>query len=342
MIYWVHEGRDCSAIKRTVIVLSHLQEDEGDEKDFAILQKVSQGYTVMNSSAKIGVVTVTYNSGRVIDQFLNSLSSQTYKNFLVYAVDSGSQDNTIELLEAWADKRLRVIPNAANIGIAEGDNQGTRAALADGCDSVLLLNNDVEFEPDTFALLVDELNAFDCHLLSPKILYDDRVRIWSAGGTFNVLKGYFGSPAGQGERDRGQYDSPVQIQYAPACCLLVRRVVFDEIGMMDAKFFVYHEDSDFLFRAWKAGLTMFYTPRARIFHKASALTGGVASPFSVRYGTRGHVYFMLKNLGAIRCIFYLPALQLRMLIKMLCRSITWNEFVIRQRAFIEGIAVWMS
>jgi hypothetical protein len=111
---------------------------------------------------------------------------------------------------------------------------------------------------------------------------------------------------------------------------------------MDAKYFVYHEDADFLFRAWRAGLTMCYTPRARIFHKVSALTGGSTSPFTVRYNARGHVYFMLKNLGVIRCLFYLPALQLRMMMKVLFRTISWNEFLIRQRAFFEGIAVWLS
>jgi len=296
----------------------------------------------MNRSARIGVVTVTYNSERVLDQFLHSLELQTYGNFLVYAVDSGSTDGTIARLKAWTDKRLQVIPNSENIGIAEGDNQGIRAAFADDCEYVLLLNNDVWFEPDTFAILAEDIESLDCDLLAPKILFEDRIRIWSAGGTFNVLKGYFGSPAGYGEIDIAQYDRPKRVQYAPGCCLLARRSVFNAIGAMDPKYFVYHEDSDFLFRAWKAGMTLFYTPRARIFHKASALTGGITSQFSVRYGTRGHVYFMLKNLGVVRCLYYLPALQLRMLLKVLVRSIGWREFTIRQRAFIEGITVWAS
>jgi GT2 family glycosyltransferase len=296
----------------------------------------------MNNSDKIGVVTVTYNSGSVLEQFLHSVAAQTYGNFLLYAVDNASQDTTLTQLEASNDARLRVIPNSVNVGVAEGNNQGTRAALADGCDYVLYLNNDVEFEPETFAFLVAEINALSGDLLAPKILFDDRVHIWSAGGTFNPLKGYFGFPTGQGEIDHGQYETPMRIKNAPTCCLLVRRAVFDAIGMMDAKYFVYHDDSDFLLRAWRAGLTMFYTPRARIYHKASVLTGGSASPFSLRYSTRGHVYFMLKNLGVMRCLFYLPALQLRMVMKVLFRSISWGEFLIRQRAFFEGIAVWAS
>jgi len=112
--------------------------------------------------------------------------------------------------------------------------------------------------------------------------------------------------------------------------------------MIDAKYFVYHEDADFLFRAWRAGLSMFYTPRARIFHKVSSLTGGSKSPFTIRYNARGHVYFMLKNLGLVRCLFFLPALQLWMAMKLLLRTIGWDEFLIRERAFFEGIGVWLS
>jgi len=296
----------------------------------------------MNNPGKIGIVTVTYNSGKVLDQFLQSLASQTHANFAVYAVDNASQDDSIARMQAWNDERLRVIRNAVNVGVAEADNQGIQAALADGCEFVLFLNNDVEFEPETLAVLTAELDALDCDLLAPKILYEDRLHIWSAGGTFKALKGYLGSHTGEGEPDRGQYETPMRIRNAPGCCILARSAVFARVGMIDEKYFVYHEDADFLYRAWQAGLTMFYTPRARIFHKVSSLTGGSKSPFTIRYNARGHVYFMLKNLGVLRCLFFLPALQLRMTMKLLLRSIGWDEFLIRERAFFEGIRVWLS
>lgn len=297
---------------------------------------------VTKSRGRIGIVTVTYNSGRVLEKFLGSLSAQTYRNFLLFAVDSGSTDNSIEQLEAWADERLRIIPNAVNVGIAEGDNQGILAARAENCEYVLILNNDVEFEPETFAILVMEIEALQCDLLTPKILFEDRIHLCAAGGVFNPFKGYFGTPVGWGERDHGQYETRRRIENACGCCILVRDSVFEKVGMMDVKYFVYHEDADFLFRTKRARMTAFYTPAARIFHKGSALTGGISSPFSVRYSTRGHVYFMLKNLGLTPCLFYLPALQLRMCIKVLFGLMSWNEFKIRQRAFCEGVAVWAS
>jgi GT2 family glycosyltransferase len=296
----------------------------------------------MSKSAKIGIVTVTYNSADVLHDFLRSLDAQTHTDFLLYAVDNASRDSTLDQLRAWGDPRLRIIANSENIGIAAGNNQAIHAAIAEGCDYILFLNNDVEFEPETFADMVADLDRFKCDLLAPKILYEDGVHIWSAGGTFKRLKGYLGSHTGEGERDQGQYDQPLRILNAPGCCILVRTAVFEQIGMMDAKYFVYHEDADFLFRAWRAGLVMYYTPRARILHKVSALTGGSASEFTIRYNARGHVYFMLKNLGLLKCLFFLPALEVRMIWKFVARRISYRELVIRQRAFLEGIAVWVA
>jgi GT2 family glycosyltransferase len=291
---------------------------------------------------RIGVITVTFNSGRVLKPFFSSMAAQTHGDFLLYAIDNASSDSTIEQLNGWGDRRLRVISNAVNVGIAEADNQGISAALADGCDYVLFLNNDVEFERETFATLVTELEMLGCDMVAPKIFFADRIHIWSAGGTMNAIKGYLAVHRGEGETDEGQFDKAITIRFAPGCCILVRSGVFGKIGMIDAKYFVYHEDADFMFRAWRAGLKMCYTPRARIFHKVSSLTGGRMSSFSIRYNARGHVYFMLKNLGVVRCLFFLPALQIRMAMKTIFRVMSWNEYLIRQRAFFEGIAVWAS
>jgi hypothetical protein len=51
---------------------------------------------------------------------------------------------------------------------------------------------------------------------------------------------------------------------------------------------------------------------------------------------------MLKHLGFWRCLYYLPALELRLVWKLLSRTIGLHEFEIRQRAMFEGIGVWTS
>ena len=100
----------------------------------------------MTDPHKLGVVTVTYNSGKVIDGFLTSLLRQTHGNFILYVIDNASADRTLEQIAACGDRRIRVIANPDNRGIAEANNQGTQAALAAGCGLVLLMNNDTEFD----------------------------------------------------------------------------------------------------------------------------------------------------------------------------------------------------
>lgn len=292
---------------------------------------------------KIGVVTVTYNSGTVIDEFVGCLLRQTQRDFIAYFVDNASSDDTRERVTHCPDPRIVLLANKDNVGVAEGNNQGIRAALEAGCDYVLFINNDTTFEDTLIQDLVQGLEVYCCDMMAPKILFfDEPERIWCAGGGFDRLKGYAGIHYGAGEVDCGQFNVPRRVQHAPTCCLLVRCSVFERIGMMDKLYFVYIDDTDFCFRASQAGCELMYLPSARLFHKVSRLTGGPSSPFSVRYCTRNHIYFILKNLGILRSAFYLPAYQLHLLTKLLRRKIDVSGFWLRERAFVEGLQVWRT
>lgn len=289
----------------------------------------------------IGVVTVTYNSGTVIDDYLKSVLKQTYADFYLYIIDNASVDSTREQVNSLCDTRLKLIANPDNRGIAEANNQGIQAARADGCDLVLLMNNDTEFEPELFAKLVAGLDQHDCDMMAPKILFhhDQRI-IWSAGGGIDPRKGFSGFHHGYGEVDRGQYDIPRLVDHAPACCLLIKRDVFDRIGMMDEKYFTYVEDTDFSYRAMRAGLKLMYLPTATLLHKAHSLTGGLFSDFMMRYTTRNRIYFMLKHFGPWRGLYYVPAYQVHLLLQLLLRKVKPSMFWLREKAFFEGLRLW--
>ena len=73
---------------------------------------------------RIGVVTVTYNSEQVLQEFLDSLAVQTYRNFVLYVVDNASKDLTLKILRQRTDMAVVTIANPSNVGVAEGNNQG--------------------------------------------------------------------------------------------------------------------------------------------------------------------------------------------------------------------------
>lgn len=248
------------------------------------------------SDDRIGIVTVTYNSAAVLPDFFESLEQQTYKNFVVYAVDSGSSDSSVSALQEQPKSSFKVIKNVENVGIAKGNNQGISAALNDGCSAVLLLNNDVVFGPDFILRLLEGLKAHSCSMAVPLIYFHDSPRrIWAVGGGFQALLGQQPFHRGEGEEDNGQYNQTVAIDFAPACCILIKRDVFERIGIMDERFFVYSEDVDFMYRASKANLSTCVIPSAKLWHKVHALTGG-ESDFTYFYGARGRALFLYKHL----------------------------------------------
>jgi GT2 family glycosyltransferase len=295
----------------------------------------------MTSLPRVGVVTVTYNSSGVIEVFLNSLLGQTYSDFTLYIVDNASSDRTLGQIAAFKDSRIQVIANPDNRGIADANNQGIEAALGDGCEFVLLMNNDTEFEPDLIAKLLAGLDYFDCDMVTPKILFhDDPQKIWSAGGGFDAGRGCAGFHHGYDQLDRGQFDVPRRVEHAPGCCVLLRKDVFERIGMMDGCYFTYVEDTDFSYRAKCAGLKLMYLPSATLLHKAHSLTGGLFSDFMMRYTTRNRIYFMLKHLGLWRGLYYVPAYQCHLILQLLSRKVGLSMFWLREKAFFEGLRLW--
>jgi GT2 family glycosyltransferase len=245
---------------------------------------------------KVGIVTVTYNSGLVLEDFFASVLEQTHRNFVLYVVDNASSDKTLEMTHQRTDMPIVLTANDRNVGVAEGNNQGIRAALADGCEYVLLLNNDTVFPKDLIEQLYSGLERHSCEMTTGKIYYHDQPKlIWCAGGRLLPLLGYDLRHDGVGKLDTGQFEQPRRITYAPTCCLMVRRNVFERIGLMDSHYFVYFDDVDFLYRCLKRGVSLWYIPTAKLWHKVSSLTGQ-ASDFTLRYCTRNRIYFVCKNL----------------------------------------------
>ena len=246
----------------------------------------------------IGIVTVLYNSETVLRDFFLSLNSQTYKDFTLYVIDNASKDEGLKLAKELAQKasfRCVIIPEEENWGIAKGNNIGIKVALNDGCKYVLLSNNDVVLNhTNTIEILLKKIESLGADIICPKIYYHhDPNLIWAAGGDykfFDTATVHFGSL----EKDNGQFNKEQIIRYTPTCFTLIKNSVFDEIGLMDEDYFVYYDDTDFMYRAWKHHLKIIYTPETSILHNESVSTGKNSS-FRICQLVRNQFYFVRKN-----------------------------------------------
>lgn len=296
----------------------------------------------MGSSKLVGVVTVTFNSRGVIDDFMKSILKQTCGNFILYVVDNASSDETLNRLAEYNDTRIVSIANQENVGVAEGNNIGIQAALKEGCELVLLINNDTVFDLDLFEKLVKGLEENGCDMVVPKILFFDRPdTIWCAGGYFSVIRG---APAhcGLGHRaDDHRFNQTRMVSHSPTCCMLIKREVFDRVGLMDPNYFAYFDDSDFCWRAHRAGAKLFYLHDAKMLHKVGSLSKAV-SDFNVRFHTRNHVYFVLKNITRWQALSYLIAYPPYLIFKYVFLARSPRSYRVAQKAFWEGVSLFNS
>jgi GT2 family glycosyltransferase len=248
---------------------------------------------------KIGLVTVLYNSDEVLEGFFRSLSAQNFKDYHLYLIDNSPNDKTDVLISILTQQypvtSYTHLKNPENAGVAKANNQGIELSLDSGADYVLLLNNDIEFyQPHLLTDMV--LNGENNEaVIIPKILYFNTRRIWMAGGKLLKTKGYT-THIGEEEEDNGQHDTNAYFDYAPTCFMLIAKHVFKEVGMMDERYFVYFDDTDFMIRAVNKGYKVFYIGNLEVLHKVSSTTGGYETPFGVYYTTRNRLYFIKKNL----------------------------------------------
>jgi GT2 family glycosyltransferase len=169
---------------------------------------------------------------------------------------------------------------ACNVGLREGRGE-----------YLILLNNDTETDP---AWLAEVLAAFARHpraglVASKMLLFDRRAILHCAGDVFRTD----GTPGNRGvwEEDRGQFEEG-PVFSANGGSAAYRRVMLNEIGLLDDDFYFSCEDVDLAWRAQLAGWQAVYAPRAVVYHKLSASGAGVTASF---HDGRNFIYLLAKD-----------------------------------------------
>jgi hypothetical protein len=173
-------------------------------------------------------------------------------------------------------------------------NAGVRYALAHGAQSVLLLNNDTIVAPDMIAQMIAAAQRYPvAGILGPLIYYYDwPERIWQfANREYAWLPMPLRVPASALARAGGQ---PVAVDYVTGCAMLVRRAVFEQVGLLDERYIMYFEDADFCRRARRHGFQIWCVPRARMWHKVS-LSARINRPANRYLQAWGRAFFLRQH-----------------------------------------------
>ena len=298
---------------------------------------------------KVGLVTITYNSGEVLKPFIDDVLCQTHTNFILYIIDNESKDTTKSIIDSYTDNRIDVIWNKDNVGVAAANNQGIKKAMSDNCDYILIINNDVEFESTLIEKLIKYSQEENCSLVTPKMMfYYDKSIIWYAGARFNQKKGNIPIHIGLEEKDNGQYNRKALMDYAPTCCVLLKKEVIEDVGLMDEKYFAYYDDTDFFYRVKKHGQhQLMYFPDFKFYHKVGQLSQSKSGDmkkfkfgdFHILLTTRNRVYYLKKQkslVGWLNIIYTYIWINLRFFFSGKYH-VNWATFKLIQSSFFKGL-----
>jgi GT2 family glycosyltransferase len=247
----------------------------------------------------VAIVILTWNQRDLTLDCLASLAAMEYppERLQLIVVDNGSRDDTVAAIRArFSD--VTVLENGDNLGFAEGNNVGIRYALQGTADYIMLLNNDTSVDRRMLnELLAPMLQFSDVGIVGPKMLYfDPSDVIWCAGNRIDWRSGASIRMQAE-ERDNENDREPRAADFITACAILLRRQVIEQIGLLDPRFFIYYEETDWCVRATRAGWRILYVPSARLWHKVSAAMG-TTSPATDYYMNRNVLLFLSRNLNA--------------------------------------------
>lgn len=287
---------------------------EQDAKTFQFLIVAEKPKSV--PSPRVAVIILNWNGKEDTLECLASTSQLDYPNYEVVVVDNGSTDDSTDIIsKQYPD--ITLLQTGANLGYAGGNNVGIRWAIQHGADYVLILNNDTIVSTDLLSAFIDAVRFLPTgSVLGAKIfLYDDPVKIWFAGGRWNSVLNSL-EHIGHGHTDATEFNSLAEVDYITGCALFASTETFNKVGLLDERFFLTYEETDWCYRARASGHKCIVVPDAKLWHKVSSSFGGTDSPLVSYFMQRNKLLWAKRHLSR-HTIRQLHEETLRTLIRIL-------------------------
>lgn len=223
----------------------------------------------------LAVVVVTYHSAEVVEECLTSIAAalESIPDSRVVVVDNASTDNTLDIVARVAP-HAEIVARPSNDGFAAGVNAGF--AAAPDCD-VLVLNPDVRLHRDAVTLLRAALALPGTGIAVPRLAGLDGAPQLSLRRTPNPLRALGeailgGTRAGRSDVlgelvvDPLRYETAGTADWATGAAWLISREAREATGVLEERYFLYSEETEYMLRAGKRGYAVRYEPRARAVH----------------------------------------------------------------------------
>lgn len=273
---------------------------------------------------KVSVIILNWNGEAMLRRFLPDVVANTEDDIAdVIVADNGSDDGSLKYVRNTFPQ-VKILEFDRNYGFAEGYN---RALASVATPLSVLLNSDVAPAAGWLAPLMRYMDDNpQCAACQPKILSAENSSEFEFAGAAGGFLDRHGYPYCRGrifscvESDRGQYDSPMEIDWASGAALMVRTRLYVEAGGLDAAFFAHMEEIDLCWRLRLMGYTIAAVSASVVYH----LGGGTLpaeNPRKTYLNFRNNLLMLYKNLPA-------KGLRRRLVWRRLLDTAAWGMYVV--------------
>jgi N-acetylglucosaminyl-diphospho-decaprenol L-rhamnosyltransferase len=228
----------------------------------------------MSPGPDLSIIIVNWRSAAFLRKCLASIFANT-KNLSceTIVVDNASFDGADEVCRDYP--LVQYIQSNDNLGFAKANNLGFRHSKG---EFVLLLNPDTEVIGDALKTLVDCMKSRPrVGIVGAKLFNSDMTIQTSCIQAFpTVLNQFLDTEFLRNRFPRSSFwgtwplfsgqTEPSQIEVVSGACLLIRRAVFEQVGLFTENFFMYAEDVDLCYKVHRAGHKILYEGRAEVIH----------------------------------------------------------------------------
>jgi GT2 family glycosyltransferase len=296
----------------------------------------------LNSKAlRISIIILNWNGKKDTLECLESVQQIDYPNYQIVVVDNGSIDGSVSAIRE-SFSHIHIIENQANLGFAAGNNVGIEYAVSEGADYIFLLNNDTTVDSQLLREFIKASEKYpDAGILGAQIyIYKDPKKIWYAGAKWLPEQAQF-IHLGIGEVDSGENWQEIrETEYICGCALLIKTEVVKKIGVLDPRYFLIWEETDWCYRARQAGYRCLVVPNAKVWHKISAsFSGGNQSHHAQYFWWRNRFLWIEKNINfpASLKLYWVILKEIRRQIRRYLNSSTTQQERLRIKAAWQGI-----
>jgi N-acetylglucosaminyl-diphospho-decaprenol L-rhamnosyltransferase len=262
---------------------------------------------------ELSIIIVNWNSKEFLMNCLASVETQTSGvKYEIVVIDSGSFDGCEQMLKE-SYPHVLYLQSDSNIGFAKANNVAFRASVG---DHVLFLNPDTKLVGPAVSVMMQylrelpEAGAVGCRLLnSDGSLQTTCVQAFpTIVGQFvnsHALRAIFPRWSIWGtEALYGASDRPTKVEAISGACIMLKRRVFEDVGLFSEEYFMYAEDIDLCYKVRQAGYASYYIPEATVLHFGGGSSDKAPSEFAVVMMRKSILQFLNKTRGSIYGLTY--------------------------------------